>query len=136
MTNYQAASRTESPSGWAAGGTVFAATVMVLVGIFQMLQGLAAIIDDEFFVVLDSYAFELDLTTWGWIHLVLGLAVLLCGVGLFSRNPMAGAAAVGFALLSAVANFFFIPYYPIWSLVMIGLAVWVIWSVTRPGVLD
>jgi hypothetical protein len=136
VTDYQATPAAGSTSGWVAGGTVFAATVMVLVGVFQILQGLAAIIEDEFFVVIDDYAFDLDVTAWGWIHLLLGIVVLLSGIGLFSRNPMAVAVAVVLAVLSAVANFFFIPYYPLWSLLMIGLAVWVIWSVTRPGVLD
>ena len=67
---------------------------------------------------------------------MVGLAVLATGFGLFGRRPWAGVAAIMLCMLSALTNFFFIPYYPIWSLVVIGLAVWVIWSVTRPGAIE
>lgn len=136
MTDYQTARGPEPVSGWAVGGIAFAATVMILVGVFQAVQGLAAIIDDEFFVVADEYAFELDVTAWGWIHLIVGIIVTIAGIALFSRSAVAGAVAVVLAALAATANFFFIPYYPAWSLLMIGLALWVIWSVTRPGALE
>jgi hypothetical protein len=123
-------------SGWAMGGLAFAGTIMVLMGMFQALAGLVAIFNDEFYVVARNYTFDLDVTAWGWIHLLVGLAVLATGMGLFARKPWAGVAAIMLAVLSALSNFFFIPYYPIWSLVVIGLAVWVIWALTRPGVIE
>lgn len=128
--------KTRNPSGWAIGGVVFAAVLMVLVGLFQFFQGLAAILNDQFFVIIENYAFELDLTTWGWIHLILGVILVASGLFLFAGNAAAGAVAVVLAGLSAVSNFFFIPYYPFWSMVMIALAVYVIWAVTRAGVFD
>jgi hypothetical protein len=122
-------------SGWAMGGLAFAGTIMVLMGVFQALAGLVAIFNDEFFVVAQNYTFDLDVSAWGWIHLLVGLAVLATGMGLFARKPWAAVAAIVLATLSALSNFFFIPYYPIWSLLVIGLAIWVIWSLTRPGVM-
>ena len=121
-------------SGFAIGGLAFAATVMIMVGCFQIVAGLVAVIDDEFFVVARNYTFELDTSAWGWIHLLIGVLVLSCGWALFSRRPWAIVATVFLATISAVANFFFIPYYPFWSIVVIALDVWVIWAVTRPGV--
>ena len=124
---------TEQPavSGWAIGGITFAATLMVMIGAFQAITGLAAIVNDQFFVVVRGYAFDLDRTAWGWIHLILGIAVAAAGFALFGRATWAGAVAIFLAVLSAINNFFFIPYYPFWSLLVIALAVWVIWALTR-----
>jgi hypothetical protein len=120
-------------SGWAMGGVMFAAIIMVLTGAFQAITGLAAIIDDQFFVAVRGYAFELDVTAWGWIHLIIGLAVAAAGFALFARTVWAGVVALFLAVLSAISNFFFIPHYPIWSLLVIALDVWVIWALTRPS---
>ena len=126
--------RDEMPvSGWARSGVAFAACILTLIGAFHVIAGLAAIIDDEFFVVARNYTFDVDTTVWGWVHLLLGLLLLFTGFGLFSRQTWAGVTAIMLAGLSAVINFFFIPYYPFWSIVVIALDVWVIWSLTRPS---
>jgi hypothetical protein len=129
MSDYSAA----RPSGWAIGGVTFASTIMILVGIFQAFAGLAAIIDDQFYVITQNYAFDLDTTAWGWIHLILGIVVAFAGFALWGRKVWAATVAIFLAMLSAIANFFFIPYYSFWSILMIALAVWVIWALTRPG---
>jgi hypothetical protein len=123
-------------SGWALGAIAFAATLMTLSGIFQILSGLVAVFNDEFYVVSRNYTFDLDVTAWGWIHLIVGIAVFAAGLGLFARKAWAGVTAIVLAMLSALANFFFIPYYPIWALVVIGLDIWVIWALTRPGAIE
>jgi hypothetical protein len=128
--------RSQEPSGWALGAIAFAGTIMVLAGVFQALAGLTAIFNDEFFVVARNYTFDLDVTAWGWIHLIIGLLVLAVGMGLFMRKAWAGMTAIFLCMLSAVSNFFFIPYYPIWALLVIGLNVWVIWALTRPGAIE
>jgi hypothetical protein len=120
-------------SGWAAGGITFAACVLTMVGAFQVIAGLTAIIDDEFYVVAQNYTFDFDTSAWGWIHLLLGVLLLITGFGLFGRSAWAGVTAIFLALLSCLANFFFIPYYPFWAILLIALNVWVIWSLTRPG---
>jgi uncharacterized membrane protein (DUF106 family) len=77
-----------------------------------------------------------DTTAYGWIHLVIGLAVAGAGFALFGGRKSAAVFAIVLAGVSAIANFFFIPYYPFWSVLIIAIDVWVIWSLTRPGVLD
>jgi hypothetical protein len=128
--------RGNEPSGWATGGAIFAGSILTLAGIFQAITGLVAIINDNFFVVSKNYTFDLDVTAWGWIHLILGIILFIVGLGLFTGAGWAAVGAIAISMLSAIANFFFIPYYPVWSLVVIGLNIWVIWSLTRPGVLQ
>ena len=123
----------EPVSGWALGGVTFAACVLTLIGGFQVIAGLVAIIDDNFYVVARNYTFDLDTSGWGWIHLILGALLVATGVGLFARQTWAGLTAIVLASLSALANFFFVPYYPFWAIVVIALDVWVIWALTRPG---
>jgi hypothetical protein len=130
---YQSPREPDDISGGAVGGIVFAATVLLMVGIFQAIAGLVAIIDDEFYVVTRNYTFDLDTSAWGWVHLVIGILVAAIGWSLFARRTWAGVAAITIAMLSAIANFFFIPYYPFWAILMIALDVWVIWALTRPG---
>ncbi len=123
-------------SGWALGGIVFAATMMVLIGGFQIIAGLVAIIDDDFYVVGANYTYDLDTSAWGWVHLIIGIVVLLGGFGLLQRKLWAAALAIGLAMLSAIANFFFIPYYPFWAILLIAMNIFVIWAITRPGAIE
>src|SRR4051794_23351153 len=94
-------------SGWAVGAIAFAATIMTLIGVFQALTGLVAILNDEFYVVTRNYTFDLDVTVWGWIHLIIGIAVFLTGLALFARRSWAGVTAIVLTMLSALSNFFF-----------------------------
>ena len=119
-------------SGWVIGGTVFAGVLMLMIGVFHAIAGLVAIFDDQFYVVTRNYTFEFDVTAWGWIHLIGGILVALAGVYVFSGATWARVLGIALAVLSALANFFFIPYYPFWSILMIAIAIWVIWSLTRP----
>ncbi len=131
MSQYDS-SRSPEPSGWAVGGIGFAAVMMLMIGIFGVIQGIAAIIEDEFFVIGSQYAFNLDVSGWGWIHLILGLVLIFAGWGLFAGKTWARVLAIVLAVLSAIANFFWVPYYPFWSILVIALCVWVIWALTRP----
>jgi hypothetical protein len=120
-------------SGWVVGFTVFAAVMMIMVGVWQALAGLIAIFENEVYVPTRSYLFELDLSTWGWIHLVLGLVVAFAGWGLLSGKTWARVVGITLAAISATANFLFIPYYPFWSILIIALNVFVIWALTAHG---
>ena len=120
-------------SGMAVGFTVFAAIMMLMVGVFQALQGLIAIFENEFYVATRNYLFQFDATTWGWIHLLLGLLVAFAGWGLLSGQTWARVVGITLAALSATANFLFIPYYPFWSLLIITLNIFVIWALTAHG---
>jgi len=121
------------PSGWAIGWTTFAAFMLILIGSFHIIAGLVAIVDDTFYVATKEYIFQFDATTWGWIHLILGVVVLLAGFGLFSGAVWARTVGVIVALISAVAGFTWLPYFPIWGIVFITIAVAVIWSLTAHG---
>jgi hypothetical protein len=123
-------------SGWTVGGITFAGTMLVLIGFFQAINGLAAIFDDEFFVVTANYTFDVDVTAWGWIHLLIGILLIGTGFGIYAGRVWAGVVGIVLAMLSALANFFFIPYYPFWAIVVIALDVWVIWALTRPGAIE
>jgi hypothetical protein len=120
-------------SGWAVGFILFAAIMMIMVGVFQALQGLIAIFENEFYVATRNYLFQFDATTWGWIHLVIGLLVAFAGWGLLSGRTWARVVALTLAVLSALANFLFIPYYPFWALLLITLDIFVIWAVAAHG---
>jgi hypothetical protein len=133
-SQYPSAGRADqTTSGWAVGFILFAAIMMIMVGIWQALQGLIAIFENEFYVATRYYLFEFDATVWGWIHLLLGLLVAFAGWGLLSGRPWARVVAVTLALLSAIANFLFIPYYPFWSLLIIAVDVFVIWALVAHG---
>jgi hypothetical protein len=132
MSEYEAGRAREPVSGWAVGGILFAAVMMMLIGIFQIISGLAAIFKDEFFVVTDNYAFNLDVTGWGWIHFLLGAVIALAGYGVMKGATWGRVVGIVMATLVAVANFFYIPYYPFWSILIIALSVWVVWALTRP----
>jgi hypothetical protein len=123
----------EDVSGWAVGFTVFAAVMMIMVGIWQALAGLIAIFENEFYVATRNYVFELDATTWGWIHLLLGVVVGLAGLGLLAGQTWARVVGITLAVLSAIANFLFIPYYPFWSMLIIAVDVFVIWALAAHG---
>jgi hypothetical protein len=123
----------EPVSPWAISGVVFAATMMIMIGIFQAISGLIAIIDDDvtFVVVPSNYTFDYSISTWGWIHFLLGILVFLAGLALFSGRTWAAVIAILIAMLSAITNFFWIPYYPFWSILIIALDVFVIWSLAK-----
>ncbi|MEV0803745.1 hypothetical protein AB0I34_39045 [Kribbella sp. NPDC050281] len=125
----------QADSGWAMTGVAFAAAMLLLIGAFHVIAGFAAILNDEYLVRVRGYAFDLDITAWGWIHLILGLALVATAFGLFSRARWAGVVALFLVVLSAIDNFFFIPYQPFWALLLIALDVWVIWALTRPRAL-
>jgi len=126
----QVTGNTGSPAknAWSIGGTVFAATLMVMIGIFQILMGISAISNDSFLVLRGDYVYNVDTTAWGWIHLGLGALVLLTGIALYTGATWAKVAGIILVALAAIDNFLFVPYYPIWSLLLIAMDVFVIWA--------
>ena len=125
-TPYQPESET-----WASGIAQFGAVILIMVGAFQAAQGLVALVRKEFFVSTNNYVFQLDLTTWGWVHLVLGVVMVVAGCGVLAKQTWAVVVGIVLCVLSALANFTFIPHYPVWSLVIIALDVLVIWALFR-----
>jgi hypothetical protein len=131
---YRSAARAEeAPSGAAVGFILFAAIMMIMAGVFQAISGLVAIFQNEFYVATRNYLFQFDATTWGWIHLLVGLIVAFAGWGLLSGRTWARVVGITVALVSATANFLFIPYYPFWALTIITLDIFVIWAIAAHG---
>ena len=120
-------------SGWAIGWILYAAVMMIMVGFFHAIAGLVALINDEFYVVTSDYILQFDVTTWGWIHLIMGVVVVLAGLALFSGATWARTVGVILAVVSAIANFAWLPWYPFWSLIMITADAFVIWALTAHG---
>ncbi|TXS57536.1 hypothetical protein [Streptomyces sp. t39] len=113
---------------WASGLTVFGAVMLVLVGVLDIFRGIMAIAEDEVFVTTPEYIFQFDLSGWGWVHLFLGIAAVLVGAGLFSASFWARIAGVVIAGFVILANFLSLPYYPVWSIVMIAISGFIIWA--------
>lgn len=120
-------------SSGAVGLTVFAAVMMIMIGIFQSIAGIVALVNDQFYVVGEEWIFQFDLTTWGWIHLLLGVLIALAGVGLFSGQVWARTVGVILAVISAVVMFAWLPWYPLWAILIITLNVFIIWALTAHG---
>ncbi|MER6156885.1 hypothetical protein ABT147_15260 [Streptomyces sp. NPDC001868] len=118
----------ETRSEWALGGMVFAGVLMMVIGVMGILNGIAGIATDDVYTNIGNYVFEFSLTTWGWIHLVIGLAVLATGWGVIQGHDWARAAGIALASLFAIEYFMFLPYAPVWSLICIGIAIFVMWS--------
>ncbi|MGE0686885.1 MAG: hypothetical protein AB7P33_09090 [Dehalococcoidia bacterium] len=113
---------------WTMGFVVFAGAMMIMGGIFQFIQGLAAVIQDDFFVLTRNYAFDLDVTSWGWVHMITGIVVMLAGFYVFTGNLAARMLGIAIAIISGIINFFYIPYYPVWSLLIIAIDIGVVWA--------
>jgi hypothetical protein len=121
------------PSGWAVGWTFFAATMMMMIGTFHVIAGFVGILDDTFYVATRNYVFQFDATAWGWIHLILGIIVATSGAYLLTGAVLARVVGVIMAMVSAIAGFAWMPYYPIWGITVVALAVSVIWALTAHG---
>ena len=123
----------DNRSGAAVGYIMFASFILILVGIFHAIDGLAAIINNSFYVPVGDYVFKFDVTTWGWIHLIGGIIILIAGFSLYGGAVWARTIGVIAALISAIASFAAVPFYPIWSIIVIALDVAVIWALTLHG---
>ena len=121
------------PSGWAVGWTGFAGIMMVLGGIWWIFAGIVALANDTFYVVGPEYIFQFDATTWGWIHLLVGILVLVAGFYLFTGAVWARTIGVIIAVLMALIAFAWLPWYPIWGILLISVSVFVIWALTMHG---
>lgn len=121
------------PSGAAIGWSAFAAFMLIMIGVFQALAGIAAIANDELLAASEDYIVKIDTTQWGWIHLIVGIIVFLAGLGIFTGNVLARTVGVLVALGSAIVAFAWLPIQPVWSSIIIAIDVTVIWALTAHG---
>lgn len=126
---YGAGTQTTGWTGWIA----FAGVMMMIGGLLKAFYGLIAVINDEWVVWGNRAAVYLDISQWGWVHIVVGLVVTLCGLGVFAGNVLARTVGVLIASLSLIVNFFFVPAYPLWAMTVIVIDALVIWALIVHG---
>ena len=120
-------------TGWM-GWILFAATMMIMVGVFHVIQGLVALFQDSYYLVgKNGLTIHMDYTAWGWTHIVVGLVVLGAGIGLLSGQMWGRVVGTLVAVASALVNIAFLSAYPIWSTMMITFDVLIIWALTVHG---
>ena len=121
----------KEPSDTAFGVSLFAGVLLATLASFTILQGLAAVLKDDVFVRGVNYTFQFDVTTWGWIHLIIGVIGLAAGIGILRGQVWANVVGIGIAALSALSQFMFMPQYPLWSLTIVAMDIIVIWALTE-----
>lgn len=120
-------------SGAAVGLTALAGILMFLLGGWWIIAGIVAIANSDFYVVTQEWIFEFSTTSWGWTHLILGIVVLLAGFGLFSGAVWARTVGVVLAVISGLVAFAWLPYYPVWAILIVTVSVFTVWALTVRG---
>jgi hypothetical protein len=116
------------------GMVVFAGVMLLMLGTFQVIEGIVALVRDEYYLVTrNGLALTIDYTAWGWIHLIIGIIAALTGIGIFLGQMWARVVGIGIAGLSALANIAFLPAYPVWSTIIIAFDVLVIYALAMHG---
>ena len=126
----KAAPESRLRSGLAAGLAGFAGVLLLVAGAFQALQGLSAIVRDRLLVLTQDYLYRFDITGWGWIHLLIGLALAAVGAAILAGKVRGRVVGIGLAAVSAITQFLWLPYFPVWAVLVIALDVGVIWALT------
>ncbi|MEI2641665.1 MAG: hypothetical protein V9G10_04875 [Candidatus Nanopelagicales bacterium] len=125
-------SKDAQPTGWT-GWVVFAAVLMVVAGGIWAIQGLIAVFNDNLVIFGTEGAILLDVTGWGWIHIILGALLVLAGILVLRGNMFGRIIAVILAMLSIIVNFVWMPVYPVWAIVIITLDVFILYAVIIHG---
>lgn len=120
-------------SGWA-GWVVFAGVMLILMGAFQVIEGLVALFRSDYYAVpAAGLVINVDYNTWGWVHLIIGVIGVLVGFGLVMGNTVARVVGIILAVISAIVNLAFIAAYPVWSTILIALDVIIIYAIVVHG---
>ena len=114
------------------GLVLFASILLLVIGCFNVIQGIAAIANSHVFVANAHYVFA-NLRAWGWITLILGALQLLAAAGVLAGSQVARWFAVAVVGLNAIDQMFFIPAYPFWSLTIIAMDVVALWGLCAFG---
>ncbi|MYR07914.1 hypothetical protein GTV32_17130 [Gordonia sp. SID5947] len=119
----------EVKTGFAFGISIVAAALIFVSGLIAVFQGISAVARDDLFVLGGDYVYKFDLTTWGWIHIAIGTLAIIVAGGLAVGSDWARVAAIVIASVSIIAEFLWLPYYPLWALLIIAIDLVVIWAV-------
>ena len=115
------------------GGTALAAALMILAGLVTFFEGIVGVIKGSFYTSVANYPFYFSVRGRGWTLLIIGAVIFAAGVCVLLGMLWARVVGIVLAVLSAIANFLFLPYYPIWSLIVIALDVFIIWALATAG---
>lgn len=116
------------PRTWQYGLSLFVGIMMVTLGVFQAIQGLAGLFANTVFVKSPDYVFAFNLTTWGWVHVVIGIVLIGTGFLIVMSKLVGRVLGITIVFVSGLANFASLPYYPLWSLILLALDVLIIWA--------
>jgi hypothetical protein len=114
------------------GLILFAAVLLLVLGFFNMIYGIAAIANSHVFTANAHYVIG-DLRAWGWITLILSVLQLVAAVGILAGNQLARWFAVAVVGLNAIDMMFFLPSYPFWALVIIAVDVVALYGLCAYG---
>lgn len=132
-SHYRGEAPAPEPTGWY-GWVIFASMMMIMAGGFQATAGLVALFNSDLYVVSeDRLVVNVDFTTWGWTHLILGAVAVAAAFGLLVGQMWARIVGIVMALVSALVNLAFMSAYPLWSLTIIALDVLVIYAIAMHG---
>jgi len=115
------------------GYTVFAVAIMLVLGVWQVLAGLTAVVRDGLYATAATYTYAFSTTAWGWLVVLLGVLIAGTGIAVLQGRKWGDTAAVVLACLTMIVNFLLIPLYPIWPSLIIALGITLIWALTTPG---
>lgn len=117
-------------SGWAEGLAGFAGIMLVIIGSFQFIEGLGAVLKDQYYVIGAGYPYKIDVTAYGWAHLIWGVIVAATGFAVLAGRTWGRVVGIIVVSLNALIQFFYIPYYPIWAVMIIALDIACIWALS------
>jgi hypothetical protein len=116
---------------WVDITSTFAGVLLLIAGGFGVMQGVAAVADDDLYAQGSDYLYKFDMTAWGWVHIILGLMAVVVATGILMRRSWGLVTGMVVAGLSMLANFAFIPRYPFWAITLIGVNVLVLWALSN-----
>ena len=136
MTTPSTSSTTPTRRGWGHGMVMFAGTLMLVLGILEVLRGLTALFENTLFVGTPNYIFAFDVTTWGWLHLIWGIVLGLVGAAIITGRLIGRIVGLAIVTIALVLNFVSLPTYPLWSVIMIALCVLIMWALCAEDAVD
>ena len=130
---YRGTRAAAQPTGWV-GWVIFAGVAMIVLGAFHIIDGLVALFEKGYYLVTSSnLVVHVNYSTWGWVHLALGVLFVLVGFGVLAGQTWARVIGIALAVISAIINLAFIAAYPVWGVIFIALDIVVIYALAMHG---